>query len=276
MKPPTFFLGAHHPTWLERVNVPLFVSLRRLIDRRGRDRMPRPRTEWAMDSGGFTELQQFGEWRDHPQTFGAAVVRVLDDMATPPVFVAPQDWMCEPWIIHGGIHEGRTYAGTGLDVRTHQELTVENYLYLCDEFASCVPWIPVLQGWTLDDYLRCVDMYRAAGEDVADGRLVGLGSVCRRQSTAEISLIVSTLAGMGLALHGFGVKTSGLRDYGHYLVSADSMAWSLAARRQQIRLPECTHQCCANCPRWAQQWHQKVVATLDEPWQEHLDLRWAS
>jgi len=34
--------------------------------------------------------------------------------------------------------------------------------------------------------------------------------VCRRQSTAEIAVIVTTLARCGLRLHGFGIKTRGL------------------------------------------------------------------
>lgn len=53
--------------------------------------------------------------------------------------------------------------------------------------------------------------------------LVGLGSVCRRQSTAEIGIIAGTLHAMGLKLHGFGVKREGLARYGHCLSSSDSM-----------------------------------------------------
>jgi hypothetical protein len=47
-----------------------------------------------------------------------------------------------------------------------------------------------------------------------------LGSVCRRQSTTEIAVIVTALARRGLRLHGFGVKTGGLHLYGHLLASA--------------------------------------------------------
>jgi hypothetical protein len=60
---------------------------------------------------------------------------------------------------------------------------------------------------------------------------VGQGSVCRRQSTAEIAVIVTARARRGLRLHGFGVKTGGLHPYGHLLASADPMAWSYTARR---------------------------------------------
>ncbi|HSX28404.1 MAG TPA: hypothetical protein VLF60_03050 [Candidatus Saccharimonadales bacterium] len=73
-------------------------------------------------------------------------------------------------------------------------------------------------------------MYKSAGLDLARERLVGLGSICRRQGTEEIGRIVEQLAGMGLRLHGFGIKTLGLRRYRKHLMSADSMAWSIRGR----------------------------------------------
>ncbi|MBQ1165928.1 hypothetical protein KBZ21_48900, partial [Streptomyces sp. A73] len=67
--------------------------------------------------------------------------------------------------------------------------------------------------------------------DLAAEPIVGLGSVCRRQATSEINEIVATLHSHGLRLHGFGVNTQGLSDYGPSLYSADSMAWSVDGRR---------------------------------------------
>src|SRR5438874_1153376 len=93
-----------------------------------------------------------------------------------------------------------------------------------------LPFIPVLQGWTITDYLRCVALYRAVGIDLSREPLLGLGSICRRQATEEIVGIVRTLANLGLRMHGFGVKTAGLQRYGHYLASADSLAWSFRGR----------------------------------------------
>ena len=54
---------------------------------------------------------------------------------------------------------------------------------------------------------------------------------CRRQSTGQIAVIVTTLASFGLRLHGFGIKTTGLHLYGHLLASADSMAWASQLRQ---------------------------------------------
>jgi hypothetical protein len=87
--------------------------------------------------------------------------------------------------------------------------------------------------------------------------------VCRRQSTGQIALIVTALAGLGLRLHGFGIKTSGLHRYGHLLASADSMAWSYTARRAAA-LPGCHgHRNCANCLTCATAWRHRVLAAVD-------------
>ena len=48
-----FYLGTHQPQWLALLEVPLFVSHRRLAKR---TRLPRSCGSWALDSGGFSEL----------------------------------------------------------------------------------------------------------------------------------------------------------------------------------------------------------------------------
>ena len=84
--------------------------------------------------------------------------------------------------------------------------------------------------------------------------------MCRRQSTAQIAVIVTALASLGLRLHGFGIKTAGLHLYGHLLASADSMAWSYAARRAPA-LPGCTgHNNCANCLTYATRWRARILS----------------
>lgn len=107
--------------------------------------------------------------------------------------------MCEPFMLQH----------TGLTVAAHQRRTVDNFICL-RSLAPDLPIIPVLQGWHASDYLRCADRYAAAGIELAAEPVVGLGSVCRRQTTAEIDVITDLLAGLGLRLHGFGVKITGL------------------------------------------------------------------
>jgi hypothetical protein len=271
-----FYLGTHRPGMLETSAVPLFVPLPALSERRDQNRMPQARIPWAMDSGGFTELQRHGDWRMGPDEFGGTVLRVIEECGTEPDWVATQDWMCEEPVIKGGTYTiaGRkqTFAGTGLSVRIHQELTVENYLYLAENFPM-VRWARPLQGYTVADYLRCVDMYDAAGVDLADGQVVALGSVCRRQSTDEIVDIVTALHARGVRrMHGFGVKIEGLRRVGHLLSSADSLAWSYGARRDE-KMAGCEHGgLCNNCYEYAIAWRQQVLEAMRCHRQLGLDL----
>jgi hypothetical protein len=230
------------PSWLASLGVPLFVSHRRLV---GMRRLPVAATCWALDSGGFSELSLYGAWQTSPAAYAAAVARYRDEIGSL-VWAAPQDWMCEPPIL----------AKTGRSVAFHQAATVASVLELRARVGSLV--IPVLQGWELGDYVACVQRYRDEGLDLASEPVVGLGSVCRRQGTRTIAAIVSELASYGLALHGFGVKTTGLASYAHMLASADSMAWSYTARRQPP-LPGCVHRNCANCRRWALCWRDRVI-----------------
>ncbi|WP_405743199.1 hypothetical protein OG422_14415 [Streptomyces sp. NBC_01525] len=255
-----FFLGTHQPNWLALTTAPLFVSDRRL---RGRRSLPDARGSWALDSGGFTELQQYGSW-DHgpsPRQYGDRVRRYRDEIGGL-VWAAPQDWMCEPIVISGGTAGPVTFAGTGLSVAEHQRRTVVNFLEL-RHIAPDLPFVPVLQGYTLPEYLTCIDRYHDAGVDLAAEPTVGIGSVCRREATTEAAEIIHAVCDRlpGIRLHGFGIKTSGLGAYGSLLASSDSMAWSAAARRSP-RLPGCTHTTCANCPKWAFRWRERVLASL--------------
>lgn len=257
--PALFYLGAHQPHWLWRASFPLFVSHRQLARR---VTLHPASCRWALDSGGFTELQRFGRWTVTPEEYVTAVRRYRNHIGHLD-WAAPQDWMCEPAIIQGGKWGSQRFAGTGLSVPEHQRRTVDNFLRL-RELAPELPFIPVLQGWTLDDYLACVELYRSAGVDLARLPRVGLGSVCRRQSTAEITNIVYTLHRAGLRMHGFGVKTGGLHRYGYDLASADSMAWSYAARRLPP-LPDCTgHKNCANCLTYATKWRARLLTALSQ------------
>jgi hypothetical protein len=239
---------------LERTDVPLFVSDHRL----SRGRLPRALGPWALDSGGFTILQMRGRWTVTPEQYAARVRRYCDRVKGL-LWCAPQDWMCEPAIIHGGTFGTLKFVGTGLSVLEHQQRTVANLIHL-RRIAPDLPWVPVLQGYSLRDYLRCIDLYSDAGIDLAAESLLGLGSVCRRQATSEIGEIVTAVRDAGLTrLHGFGVKTQGLQLYGHLLTSADSQAWSARARRERIRLPGHPHRNCASCLQWALTWRADLL-----------------
>lgn len=246
-----FYLGTHEPSWLGRLDVPLFVSHRRLARLRT---LPKARVGWALDSGGFTELSMHGHWETEPAAYVDACRRYMVEIGRLE-WASPMDWMCEPFMVEK----------TGLTLDRHQALTVENLLLL-RQLAPDVPFVPVLQGFELEDYVACIDRYAAAGVDLLAEPTVGVGSVCRRQSTTEVLGVFTELSRCGVRCHGFGVKMLGLRQYADHLVSADSMAWSYNARRNPP-LPDCAHGkhgtgSCANCSRWALRWRDRAISTL--------------
>ena len=263
----TFYLGTHRENWLETapIDVALFVSHRILADRKTLPAAPAGR-HYAVDSGAFTELTMHGQFKTTPEAYVEALARYdqeIGDMA----WAAPQDWMCEPFMVER----------TGLSVREHQERTVANFIHLealwPDYGRGDCPIMPVIQGWTVDDYLACVGLYEQAGVRLAEHYpVVGVGSVCRRQGTREAGEIFRTLALMDLPLHGFGVKAFGLRQFGRWLCSADSMAWSYRGRRTPTACGSDRHKNEANCATYALDWRRRLLRTLDNQPPRQPDL----
>jgi hypothetical protein len=239
-----FYLGTHHPNWLGEVSFPLFVSRRRLQDRKT---FPRALGPWAHDSGGFTELAMNGDWSISMREYVALVRRFHSEIGNM-AWSAPMDWMCEPFML----------AKTRGTVESHQRRTVINYVALM-ECAPDLPWIPVLQGWTHGDYLNCIDLYHRYRVPLESLPLVGIGSVFRRQGETRIALLIEDIARQGIKLHAFGMKTKGIELCGHVLESSDSMSWSYTARRQGNFCGSLTHKNCANCLIYATEWRDRIV-----------------
>jgi len=271
-----FYLGVHHPKWLSEPRfrgVPLFVSRNRIQDRKT---LPVAVTNFALDSGGFTELQRNGRWTLSVDDYVTFVKRIKRHYGRRLHWVAPQDWMCEPIVLNGGVGAGGVrFVGTKLSIETHQKRTVKNFVALRKKLGPLV--VPVLQGWKVTDYWRCEQMYRDAGVDLGSENVVAVGSVCRRQNTDEAATIMETLASDGLRLHGFGFKKQGIVRCSKVLVSADSMAWSFAGRKR----PNETHphiarsrqpgmfgkrgaaDDCASCLDFALEWHTELINDME-------------
>lgn len=210
-----FYLGTHvlgHAKEFERT----FISVNRIRNRRS-DFVVK---DWILDSGAFTEISKFGHYRS-PVTEYAQQVNRWSTCGNLELAVT-QDYMCEPFIL----------AKTGLTVQQHQHLTIERYDTLLG--LTQTPIMPVLQGYVPEDYVRHLALY---GERLKQGQRVGVGSICKRNGNPQaIAAVLEAIKRerSDLQLHGFGLKTTALRN--EYIVSllysADSMAWSYAARRQ--------------------------------------------
>ena len=239
-----FFTGLHQPSDAKHFDA-AFVSVNRLRDRKG----PFEVGDWIMDSGAFTEISRHGYYRHDVADYAAQIRRWASNGNL--LAAVSQDWMCEPFIL----------AKTGLTIQQHQVNTIERYDALLAENTG-VYIMPVLQGFEPEQYVRHMVNY---GRRLKPGMWVGVGSVCKRngdpRAVASV-LHAIKLARPDLRLHGFGLKTTALADplVRSLLETADSMAWSFAARREG-RNP--------NNWREAVTWTQRITS---RPVQHLLDL----
>lgn len=207
-----FFVGLHHPADARHF-MRSFVSVNALKARKG-DFYPQ---EWVLDSGAFSQISTHGHYTMSPEDYAEHVTR-WSRCGTLLAAVA-QDWMCEPWIVEK----------TGLSVAEHQARTLESFYTLTR--LTTVPILPVLQGYAPAEYVQHLRAYR-----FPHGQWVGVGSVCKRNGSPQtIRSVLTTIKAErpDLRLHGFGLKRTALADsrIRDLVWSADSMAWSFAARR---------------------------------------------
>jgi len=210
-----FFVGLHQPSDAQHVAA-AFISVTRLRRRKGLFVVH----DWIMDSGAFSTIATHGGYPAPVEEYAAEIHRWKTNGNL--LAAVAQDYMCEPWMV----------AKTGLSVREHQRLTIERY----DALTRLVPDVyilPVLQGYNVEEYVAHVHMY---GDRLAPYAWVGVGSVCKRNTSPQIiAEILEAIHAVrpDLALHGFGIKKTALYSPAvrMQLVSADSMAWSFAARR---------------------------------------------
>jgi hypothetical protein len=212
-----FFVGVHQPCDARHVDA-AFISVARLEKRKSGFAVG----DWVMDGKGFTTILKHGGYPDPPEAYAAQIKRWSTNGNL--LAAVTQDYMCEPHML----------KLTGMTIDQHQRLTIERY----DAISACdlggVYLMPVLQGYAPADYVRHIELY---GERLKPGMWVGVGSVCKRNgdpgSIEEVLLAIKKVR-PDLGLHGFGVKTTALGSglVRELLATADSMAWSYAARKQ--------------------------------------------
>ncbi len=177
-----------------------------------------------VDSGGFQFFTRFNEYPYSPGSYLELIAKDGDIVT----HFASMDYPCEPELLE------KRNATIEQNIRRTVELAVEMdeiinrvYPFLKEKF------VPVIQGWRLDDYMRCIELYEDVGI-TADYNYFGIGSVCRRNSEKEVARIVSAIRkrlGGDVKLHAFGTKISNLRvrKFVHSVYSADTSAWNFEA-----------------------------------------------
>lgn len=213
-----FFTGLHQPSDAKHFSAS-FVSVNRLRNRKSSFECG----DWIMDSGAFTTIATHGGYPLPVKAYADEIRAIVRRQTSGNLLAAvAQDYMCEAWMLEK----------TGLTVADHQRLTIERYDDLVAEDTG-VYILPVLQGYSSKEYVAHV---RAYGDRLPQGAWVGVGSICKRNS--DICAIWKVLSSIkderpDLRLHGFGLKTTSLQNpiIRGLLWSADSMAWSFAARK---------------------------------------------
>lgn len=210
-------MGLHHPSAAHHFDS-AFISINRLRDRKSDFAVG----DWILDSGAFSTILMHGDYPEPPSAYAERIKRWSTNGNL--LAAVSQDYMCEPSMLEI----------TGKTVAEHQRLTIERYdaLMACD--VGGVYIMPVLQGYAPEDYISHLRQY---GDRLKPMAWVGVGSVCKRNgSPAEIEAVLKAIHTWrpDLRLHGFGLKTTALRSelVRELLWTADSMAWSFAARMQ--------------------------------------------
>lgn len=237
-----FFVGLHQPSDCKHFPA-AFVSVNRLRNRKSDFQV----SDWIMDSGAFTTIAKHGRYPESVAEY-AAQIRRWRSCGNLLAAVA-QDYMCEPHMIER----------TGLSVAEHQRLTIERYDALLAEDTG-VTIMPVLQGYAVADYVAHIDQY---GKRLTAGMWVGVGSVCKRNGdprAIESVLLAIKQRRPDLRLHGFGLKLTALGSglVRELLHTADSMAWSFAARINGRS---------GNCWKEARRWAEQITtASVQAAW----------
>jgi hypothetical protein len=216
-----FYVGAHHPRLVWPLTLRGFrvcVSANVLRDRAavpflGCD------APWLLDSGAFTQVALRGGFEQSTWDYAAMIRRFS---GTGLIAASTQHYMCEPLALRA----------TGLNIARHQALTLDRFDAIRDAGTGGVHLLPVLQGRRPDDYRRHLEAY---GDRIGRGAWVGVGSLCKRQGSPQVIAAILDailLDRPDLKLHGFGCKRTSLLDSAvrTRLATADSMAWSYAAR----------------------------------------------
>jgi hypothetical protein len=207
-----------------------------------------PFTDFALDSGGFTAQQRWRATGHQPGMLGRFpwTLEAYVELAafSSPAFWSQPDLPVEPEL---GI--------SATERRERIELTaallhasLAHTVWMGAQGVRMLAPLPVLQGLDVDDYLRSyelmLDAFDRYSAFIAPPRLVGLGSVCRRNAAGDTAGVVAIVEAVtryfprgAAALHLFGVKSSVMSALaGHPFVhSFDSCAWDMQARRSAWR-----------------------------------------
>lgn len=171
-----------------------------------------------VDSGGFSLFRKWGRYPFNPDEYVSFIGTLTDNY--PVTEVAIMDLPCEP-------DEDRHSERINLS-RIMQ--TIHNAEILFD-LDKNIPWVPVLQGHTLEEYQACIAMYEKIAR-AQEAHLWAVGSLVAKRYTGGIRRTLVYLSKIvKKPLHAFGLSLSSLSDPQIFfsIESADTGTWSYNA-----------------------------------------------
>lgn len=229
--PPIPFWGfdGHFPAWVPERDfylvsaASLWWSSRHKFVKRS---YPSPRTRMFLDSGGFSFFATKGDYPFSPDDYLQLVEHPY--YGYQPLLWASLDYPCEPDTCREEPHK----------LRSNLDRITATIDYL-DYFTRRATWpgmVPVVQGFTLDERLHCLEQMACKG---LTKPFMAIGSLCAQKSIKEIDKIVVAVAlaaqkmGLNVVWHLLGVKTSYLESnpIGYpFVFSFDTAAWGLGRK----------------------------------------------
>lgn len=198
-------------------------------DDRKRFRINRPPADHVasicIDSGGFTAAKKWGRYPWLVEQYADFIQEMSRDV--PLDFCAIMDYACEPSV------DRSTYA-TNIE---RIEVTIANEI-LCLETAPDLPWLPVLQGDSLEE--RSYDLERRRESDMLPNEYAGIGSVCGRGAGGAVETTLFYREQLpGVKFHGFGMHIQALdNDFVFSVIrSWDSYSWNWGKGQKDVDRP---------------------------------------
>jgi len=238
MGTPTFYFTLHPGDMikariLDGAHV-MAVASSQWDDERGRFRVRRPPAaciaSMCVDSGGFTAAKRWGHYPWDYEQYADFVRAVSRD--TPLDFCAVMDYACEPAV-------DRSVYRTN---RERIKATIRNEA-ACKEAAPDLPWLPVLQGDSLEE--RVFDLAMRLRVGMLPTAYAGIGSLCGRGVTPARHVVRFYKDRLpSVRFHGFGMHVQALDDDTVYSVirSWDSYGWTWGRGQKDVDRPaECYH-----------------------------------
>lgn len=223
---PFWGINGHFPGWFPPRDFYLVSAAGLWWGCRGkvvRRSYPSPRTRMFLDSGGFSFFSKRGDYPFKPDQYLQLVEHPYYGYR--PLLWAALDYPCEPEIVRS------SSAQSNLD---RIEATLDNLAYLKKK-ATWPGLVPVVQGYTLEERLYCLE--RMASADLTSSYMA-MGSLCALPDVKRIDEIVVAVGSHAKKIlrhpvvwHLFGVKTSyfELKEARGrpYVFSFDTAAWEL-------------------------------------------------